>query len=67
MQTIKVIAIKKVGRKQIKSVFAENVTTPAEATAIIGQMLGQDGIVDGYWDYEVPPVASERFGAMMIQ
>lgn len=49
---IQVIAIRKINGKRVKAVHLTGLATAAEATAAIGQMIGQDSIIDGYWDGE---------------
>lgn len=49
---IKVIAIRNSNGHEWESEFLTGLASPAEATSVIGLMIGQDNIIDGYWDGE---------------
>lgn len=54
---LKVIAIRETADgNRTQREWLRGIETPAEATAAIGQMLGQDDIVDGYWIGEDEPL-----------
>lgn len=53
----KVIAIReKTDGTRWQNEWMRGIPTAAEASAAVGLMLGQDGIVDGYWDDEDAPL-----------
>jgi hypothetical protein len=59
---IKVMAIRlRTDGTRWQNEWLRGIQTPGEANRIIGGMLGQDGIVDGYWlGEEEPPYPLEQ-------
>ncbi len=61
---IKVMAIRhRTDGARWQNEWTRGITSPAEANRAIGQMIGQDGIVDGYWlgeDEEPYPLDQDK-------
>lgn len=58
---LKVIAIREMtDGTRWPSEWMRGIPSSAEATMVIGLMIGQDNIVDGYWDDEDAPILIEE-------